>query len=322
MFLRICGFIFLLGCSGTSKTYFMPHNSPALKYGNIISSYDSGYEVELPAEHESIVQFLEPNSFDLATPQQSAYDFSSMEKKLEEFAENFPNLVSLETYGTSRQGRPEYVLTLTNKFNSEDKPEYLITGATHGNETITVDTVLGLIETLLEGFDTNPRFAQFINFKKVYFIPAVCVDSYVARTREAEGRDPNRDYPYPDVPQRNPVGCIKDVISFFDSKNIVGTMDYHSAASMYMFPWAYTYQNIPQPDYDKLYSLTKSMAETNGFQYGPIASTIYVAKGSSADYYYWKRRSNAIAVEVSRNNASPGTIVQENAEATWKFLEE
>ncbi len=40
------------------------------------------------------------------------------------------------------------------------------------------------------------------------------------------------------------------------------------------------------------------MASTNGYAYGAIASTIYIAKGSSADYHYWKTKSLSLAVEM------------------------
>lgn len=313
--------LILASCSKTTKTYFIPsQDTDALQLGKVVSSYDSGYEVAIAEDKIDQLKAISPQSFDLSEKQVSAYSFSSMETKLKQLAQDYPNLATLTTYGTSRQGRPQYALVVSNKFNPESKPQYMITAATHGNEVITVDTVLGLAERLLKGFDTDERMAKFVNYKEIHFIPAVCVDSYVAQTRENEGRDPNRDYPWPDRPSRNPVKAIADIIAYFEAHDFVGTMDYHSAASMYMYPWAYTYDPIPADDKARLDALTTHMAETNGFAHGDIASTIYIAAGSSADYYYWKKRSNAIAVEVSHNLAY-NDATEENAEATWRFLE-
>jgi predicted deacylase len=314
--------LFSLGCNNRNpKIYFVPaEDVEALALGGILGSHDSGYEVAVSAEQEDLLKRLSPNSFDFSDHQASAYSFTSMERKLEQLSSDYEHLATLDTYGTSPAGRPLYVLTLSNKFNTEHKPEYIITGATHGNEVITVDAVLGLADKLLQGFGSDQRLTNFLNYKTIHFIPAVCVDSYVARTRSAEGRDPNRDYPYPSVPNRNSVGCIKNIIKFFDDRDIVATLDFHSAARMYMFPWAYTTQRIPDADYRKMADTARKMAATNGFRHGPISTTIYVAPGSSADYYYWKQKSNALAVEVGYSS-DPATIVRENAEATWIWLE-
>jgi hypothetical protein len=248
-----------------------------------------------------------------------------MEQKLKQFQTQYPELATLETYGTSRQNRPEYVMTITSKKAGFAKPDLMITAATHGNETITVDVVLGLMNKLLAGYGKDQRITDMVDQHTLRFVPAVCVDSYVAQTRENEGRDPNRDYPYPSVPSRSSVGCTRDIMAFADSHDLAGSMDYHAAASMIMFPWAYTYSHIPQADYQKLDQLTTYMAEANGFEHGDIASTIYVAPGSSADYYYWKKHTMATAIEVSHDYAASGEhfddIVTENTESTWRFIE-
>jgi hypothetical protein len=59
--------------------------------------------------------------------------------------------------------------------------------------------------------------------------------------------------------------------------------------------------------------------------YGPISEVIYVAKGSSADYYYWQKKTKALAIEVGRAKAPPAQQIpaytEAQAEATWRFLE-
>ena len=60
--------------------------------------------------------------------------------------------MTLETYGTSLRGKPEYVLTVSNKASTTPKPELMITAATHGNETATVaQMMLSSWVVMLEG---------------------------------------------------------------------------------------------------------------------------------------------------------------------------
>lgn len=303
----------------------------------VLRKLDDGYEVTVPIGQEAELLQLAPEATllnpdihaELRQYTRSLIDLPRLKLRLETLAGQYPKLVKLSTYGTSRGGRPEFVLTMAKETTSPDqnKPALMITAATHGDEVITVEVVLGLIEQLLAGYGKDARLTRMLDETIIYWIPAVCVDSYASRSRYVEGRDPNRDYAWPDNPNRSPsTQCIRDITKFFhDHPNIKGTMDFHAAASMIMYPWAYQRER-PQSEYDrKLDQLTTYMAEANGFAHGTIAETIYVAKGSSADYYYWKNAAVAVAVEVSRRfvatqHALPA-IVQENTESTWRFIE-
>ena len=310
-------------------TYFVtPWQLPALGSNvRIVGTHDSGILVEAAVSDEKELFAKAPQSFrmDEWKKEYSAYNFSSMEQKVKQLALQFPSLATLQTYGRSTQGRPEYVMVIDNPAIATPKKQVMITAATHGNETATVDVALGLMELLLKGNGVDSRITSMLSNHTVYIVPAVCVDSYVAETREADGRDPNRDYPYPEQQVRSPVTCIKQIMNFVETHQIAGTLDFHDAASMIFFPWAYTYDPIPEPDYTKLDTLTTKMAAHNGFEHGQIAETIYIAPGSSADYYYWKHHATATAIELSHNKAASGPnyndLVDEVTDATWTFIE-
>jgi len=321
----------LVGCGAQqhkSSVFFAPRAAgPALTAEGfqVVGTHDSRLLVSVPEDRQEAFKKAAPTGFTYDKPEFTRYNFNSMEQKLKSLAQQYPNLVTLETYGTSVDGHPEYVLTLTNKGDSSAKPELMITAATHGNERITVDVVLGLVDKLVQGYGKDQRLTDMVNKHIIHWIPAVCVDSYIDDTRANEGVDPNRSYPYPGDDTGHPTSAIQDEVAYFHARDIVGSLDYHAAASMIMFPWAYTYSHIPQADYRKFDDLTTSMAKANGFSHGDIASTIYIAPGSSADYWYWKNHTTAIAVEVSHDFAASGQhyddIVGENTESTWRFIE-
>lgn len=302
----------------------------------VLRRTDDGFEVVVPVSRREELLKLEPEcrilkqDIDADLHNKDAlvdyYDYSSMETHIKGVAQRYPAIARLSTYGTSPEGHPEYFLTVGKTLSANaNRPELMITGATHGDEMVTVEVVLGLIDQLVEGYGKDARITAMVDNHVIHFIPAVNVDGFVHQTRYAEGRDPNRDYPYPDEPNRSPVTAVRDIMKFFNAHKIVGTIDYHAAASMIMFPWAYTYSHIPQPDYKVADDLTSRMAETNGFAHGPIAETIYVAPGSSADYYYWKNHSISLGIEVSHDFAPTKSevsdIVRENTESTWIFIE-
>jgi hypothetical protein len=67
------------------------------------------------------------------------------------------------------------------------------------------------------------------------------------------------------------------------------------------------------------------MAKDNQYKAGQISTTIYVAEGSSADYFYWKSGTKAVAVEIGKEkiphwNKIPA-ITNEAREMIWTFLE-
>jgi hypothetical protein len=304
----------------------------------VISKLGSDFEVAVPSKSFKDFHAAAPNAVFVRNLHSSlsayntidgVYNFEKAEQHMKNLALQYPNNVKLERYGTSTEGRPEYVLTIAKDIRQIDtsKPGILITSATHGDEVITVEVTLGLMDELLAGFGTDDRITKIIDMHTLYFIPMVCVDSFVAQTRENDGQDPNRSYPYPDDVNGHPTHAISDEMNWFaQHANIKGSIDYHAAGAMIMFPWAYTYDSVRDADYKEFDKLTTSMAEANGFEHGQISSIIYKSPGSSADYWYWKYKTLALGVEVSRDfsaisRKNISDIVKENTESTWRFIE-
>ena len=67
------------------------------------------------------------------------------------------------------------------------------------------------------------------------------------------------------------------------------------------------------------------MAETNGYAVGQISRIIYIAQGSSADYYHWETGSLSYGIELATSKAPETSaipqVVDEAREMTWRFVE-
>jgi predicted deacylase len=250
------------------------------------------------------------------------HDFEAVEQHLSKITTEHPSMTKLEVYGKSKEGRPLYALRVATRNN---QPAILITAATHGNEIITVEVLFGILDSLLAGYSNSSRAKQIIDSHTIYFLPVVNPDGYVRQQRYANGVDPNRDYPYPDKPNRTPNECISAVMSFFHAHNIRGSIDFHSYGKLLMFPWAYTEDAPDRQDEQAFQAVTAHMAKANQYRAGQISKILYAAPGSSADYYFWKNRTLALGIEIGGSHApNPSQIpanVQANLESTLRFLE-
>lgn len=250
------------------------------------------------------------------------HTFASVETHLKQLAAKYPQMVSLQVYGKSKEGRSLFALRIAANAN---QPAVMLTSATHGNELITVEVTFGLIDSLLAGYTTSPRAKKILDGHEIYYIPVVNPDGYVRQQRYANGVDPNREYPWPDKPNRTPNECIAAIMSFFHQHNIRGSIDFHSSGGLIMFPWAYTTDAPESQDNNAFAQLTKYMAQANGYRPGQISKILYAAPGSSADYYYWKNRTMALGVEIGNSNTPSASQipanVQQNLESTLRFLE-
>ncbi len=228
------------------------------------------------------------------------HTFETVESHLNQIVANFPKLASLETYGHSKEGRPLYALRMAGKVVG-NKPEIMLTAATHGDELITVEVLFGLMDALTAGYGQNARLTSILDNHVIYFLPVINPDGYIRRSRYANGVDPNRNYPWLENPDRTPNECIKGVIDFFQRHDFRASIDFHAAMGLFMYPWAYTQDAVDVVDETALENVTSRMGATNGYGHGQISRILYVAEGSSADYYYccagapwpWGLRSQA-----------------------------
>ena len=248
---------------------------------------------------------------------------AELEKKLKKLAQDH-GFIQFERYGSSTSGFPLMAIKLSGSAKQkEKKTALLITAATHGDEVITTLVVLAIIDKLVNSYGTDPKITKLINDRELWFIPVLSPDGYSKRRRYVGWTDPNRNFPWPEKPEVSSIPCIAGIRNFYAQKKFVASIDYHAYGQMIMYPWAYTRQ-APADD-PALNSLTKGMASSNHYRYGQISKVIYVAKGSSCDYFYWKFKSKALAIEVGRSKIPHGAeidrVIAANMQSALYFLE-
>ncbi len=307
----------------------------------VVRKLNDGYEVVVPAIRKSELLQLDPNAqlleADISLPPLPTNPFKStngpdyrtladVQSEMARFAADHPKIAQLVAYGRSQQGRELVALKLSDNVTvDENEPEIMLTAATHGDEVITTEILMNLLGRLIENYGKDSRLTALVDGREIYFIPVVNPDGFYTRSRYDNNVDPNRSYPHPGDPNAKSTASIRGLLDFFHTRDFVGSIDFHAYGEMVMFPWAYTYNAIAPEYFTPYNSLAGQMAELNGYAFGPISKVIYVAVGSSADYYFWKNKTKAFAVEVGMaKQPIPSKIpayTEAQAEPTWRFLE-
>ncbi len=298
----------------------------------VVKKLTVGFEVYV--QEDNVAEFLKLapkakllersiNNFDEVKGLNQYRKFADVEADLKNIATNYKNLATLETYGVSKQGRSLYSLKLST--GGENKPKLMVTAATHGDELITTEVLFALTNELLAGYEKNERLSKILNSRDIYIIPVVSPDSFEQRERYVQGKDPNRAYPWPEKLENPTVDVIQAMMDFTNKMKFTGSLDLHAYGRMVMYPWGYTKKAPDARDEAGFKDIVQTMARDNQYKAGQISTTIYVAAGSSADYYYWKTGTRAIAAELG-NSKVPSyskipSIVNESREMVWSFLE-
>lgn len=324
-----------------SSYWVAPHNdSVMIKVADkfeVVRKLNGGYEILVPLFQTNQLLSLVPEAqlleLDISSglkkisrgELQGYHNFSTVQSHLQSIEANFPQLARIEKYGESMEGRPLLSLKLSGPLSNKLRPAILLTAATHGDELITVEVLFGLLDSLIARYGKEPRLTALLDQYEIYFIPVVNPDGYIRTERYANGIDPNRDYPWPQDPNHKANPCISGLMKFYETHQIKASIDFHAFGEMIMYPWAYTYDSLPSLEDATFDRITTQMADFNGYVHGQISKVIYVAKGSSADYFHWKHHAWALGIEVGNQKIPAASeiaeVIKANSDSTWTFIE-
>ncbi|XP_047535633.1 carboxypeptidase B-like [Vanessa atalanta] len=246
-------------------------------------------------------------------------------------AKTYPKIISVNTIGTSYEGRDLKVLRI-----SDGKPTnkaVFIDGGIHAREWISPATVTYLINQIAENFDEESDDIRNIDW---YILPVVNPDGYeythvkdrlwrknrkpTIGTRACVGADLNRNFGYRwggKGASSNPCSDIyrgarafsepesKAVSEFIKNSaaNFSAYLTYHSYGQYLLYPWGY--DTAVPPDHKELDVVGKSIAaaieNTGGSKYsvGSSSGLLYPASGGSDDWAKAQGIKYAFTIELS-----------------------
>ncbi len=219
--------------------------------------------------------------------------YSEYTAKMQYFASTYPTLCSLQSIGTTQNGRDLWVLKISdNVSTNEAEPEFLYSSTMHGDELAGFPLMIRLIDYLLSNYGTDSEVTNLVNSTEIYINPNANPDgSYRAAGNNiisnpvranANGQDLNRNYPDNQNTGRingnsantsrlhfSSTGGVYEnetqaFMKFEESKNIVLAANFHGGTELVNYAYDNTYSlHADQNFYENISVEFATNAQTN-----------------------------------------------------------
>lgn len=136
------------------------------------------------------------------------YNYAELTDRLQSLAQKHPHIARLSSIGQSVQGRQLWAIRITQdpEVDSPGKPKFKYVGNMHGDETVSRQVLVYLVEYLLTRYEEEPRVAQLVNTTDIYIMPSMNPDGFErskegdcmgvhSGRRNAKNKDLNRSFP-------------------------------------------------------------------------------------------------------------------------------
>jgi carboxypeptidase T len=278
----------------------------------------------------------------------SAYhNYAEMVTDIQAVAAAHPEIVSLFSIGTSYEGRTMWAAKISdNVAVDENEPEVLFTGQQHAREHITQEMTLYILHMLTDNYGgVDTEITDLVNSRETYIIFTsnpdgseydIATGSYRSWRKNRQptsgfyGTDLNRNWgykwgccggssgsPYNDTYRGASAFSAPEtqrVRDFILSRVVNGvqqiktSIGFHSYAQLVLWPYGYTYTDVPsdmnQDDYNVFKTMGQYMAGTNGYT-PQQASDLYITDGTIDDWAYGVQKIFMWTFEMGSNTFYP-----------------
>ena len=294
-----------------------------------------GQALTLALRGFQVVPKAEPDDF---PPGDSNYhNYAEMVADLEAVAAAHPATVHLFSLGTSYEGRNLIGVRISNDATDNlSEPGVFFVGQHHAREHLTVEVVLSLVHLFAE----KPLTTNLVNTRQIYLVPSLNPDggeydistgqyAYWRKNRQPYqgiyGTDQNRNYTYrwgccggssgdpnSDVYRGpSPLSTPEDarMADFMIAHpNVKTGISYHSYGDLILYPYGYTYEDIPADmtvvDHNTFVAMGAEMERTAQY-HAQQSSDLYITDGDWNDWMYGALHRYPITIELSGGTFYP-----------------
>lgn len=131
---------------------------------DVVRSKEVPLELEVPADRGLTSSYKAPGD---------------VEALIQNYAASFPEIAAARSIGKSSQGRDIWVLRITKNAQAPhdpSKPVILFNGAHHARELMSVEVPVDTIDTLLNGYGTDPKITHWVDANEIWVMPMLNVD--------------------------------------------------------------------------------------------------------------------------------------------------
>jgi hypothetical protein len=279
------------------------------------------------------------------------HSYAEMVQVLQDLEDDYPAIVDVFSIGQSYQGRELWAVKISdNVATDEPEPEVLFDSLHHAREHLGLEQSLALLRWLTTGYGTDARVTSIVNSREIWVIPSVNPDGAEfdltgdpyrewRKNRQPNagsshrGTDLNRNYGYHWGCCGGSSGSTAAITyrgsssfsapetqamrDFMLSRRIDGqqqiqvAITFHTAGQEVLWPYGYTYKNVPydmtDADQAALEKMGRKMASLNG--YTPKQSSgLYITDGDEIDWAYGTQRIWMYTFELYPSAARDSTI--------------
>ncbi len=243
-----------------------------------------------------------------------------------------PSICKLDTLGQSIEGRLILGIRISdNPGIEEDEAEVRIMGAHHGDERISVELPLYMIDHLTTNYGSDSTVTRLVNEREICIIPIVNPDGVTRNSRyNARWQDLNRDYLCPEGDDCPWNADYQHSFSESETQAIRGdavinryilSLSMHSGATNINAIWNYDDGLHPDgvyhetPDDELIMNLSYSYADLNGTSgfYVTNGCDWYSTHGDANDFSYGYLSDIDWTIEISQAKTPP----EEDIESFW-----
>src|SRR5690348_14829523 len=257
------------------------------------------------------------------------HDYAEMVAELQQAASDHPAIVSLFSLGLAYEGRSLWVIKVSDNVGvDEDEPEVLFTHHQHAREHLTVEMGLYTLRILTDEYGIDTQITNLVDNREIWMVFDMNPDggeydistgSYGSWRKNRQpnagtsaiGTDLNRNWGYNwgccggssgspssatyrgasafSAPETQVVRDFVNGRVLNGVQQIKTHIDFHTYAELVMWPYGYTYTDVPadmtQDDHDTFVAMGQAMAALNGYT-AQQSSDLYITDGTIDDWVY------------------------------------
>lgn len=280
------------------------------------------------------------------------HTYAEMAAATKAAAEAHPAIARRFSIGQSYQGKQLWAMKISDNVETDEaEPEVLYDGGHHADEHMGVEMTLRIMAWLLDGYGRDSRITNIVNGREIWIVFNVNPDGseydikdrrfhYWRKNRQPTpgtryiGTDLNRNYGYrwgvSGRTSSNPAAITylgprawsapeTRAMRDFLASRVVGSkqqirahITFHEAGRLVMWPYGYTYTNVPidmtSADHLAFVRMGRAMARTNGYR-PQQASDLYITRGTTRDYAYGVYRIFSYTFELSNRDYMDDSLI-------------
>ncbi len=297
------------------------------RFGNIIAhTHETKYSQH---DHD-----LRSDEYEFPKRDTEYHTFPEVKAALEELARKYPNIVTLQTLGTTYEGVKIPMVRITSKENRESNsfiPGVFFVGSHHAREHLSTEVPVRLAKYIAENHATDTRIQRLVRTRDIYIAPTLNIDGkqYDIKGRRYKmwrknrrindgssrvGVDLNRNYGFgwgtggsssspgsdvymgPTPFSETETTAVKTFIE--NHPNIRILLTYHTYSELILYPWGGKNDDVGGEDQKIFETMARKMAEWTGYK-PQKSSDLYVASGDTCDWAYGEHGIYCFTFELS-----------------------